>query len=276
MSFSVTLRRLTTLLTIMTTFKILSSLTSLLALSLTAAHAAETVWDEPFDGRALNANLHEHVRGTDAFVVQVDGKLLLDTNMIVGSAQAAVNTRTDHTGKFNGVREELLYNYHAHSVEVRFEIASIKGTNGSGRNVFYCSIGEDAEGNYMPQNKVLDNGIGISLEQWGEPSAWRLTYGAFRNGEGPVEVVAVLSERPSAITCTISGDSIEIELEGASISQVGNAGGAYSGGAEATVTIEDLSDVISEYTLAFGAYNLGTVASGTVVTLDRFSVKVGK
>jgi hypothetical protein len=264
------------ILSIMTDNKTFSALASCMILSFTAVHAAETVWDERFDGSVLNSNLVEFVKGVDAFVLQQDSKLLLDTNMIVGSGQAAVNTRTDQTGEFIGVGEELLYDYHAHPVEVRFDIASIQGASGSGRNVFYCSIGEDAEGNYMPQKDVLDHGIGISLEQWGDASTWRLMYGSCQNGKAESSVVAVLSELPTALTYTMTKGSISIELEGATISRVGSAGAAYPGASEVTVAIEDLSAVVSEYTLAFGAYNLGKVASATVVTLDRFSVKVGK
>lgn len=263
-------------LSIMTDYKTLSALASCMILSFSTVHAAETVWDERFEGRVLNSNLVEFVKGVDAFVVQQDSKLLLDTNMIVGSAQAAVSTRTDQTGEFNGVREEQLYDYHAHPVEVHFDIASIKGASGSGRNVFYCSIGEDADGNYMPQKDVLDNGIGISLEQWGDASTWRLSCGVFRNGKAEVAVVAVLSGLPSALTYTMTKGRIFIELEGATVDLVGSAGSAYPGASEVTVAVEDLSDVVSEYTLAFGAYNLGEVASATVVSLNRFSVKVGK
>ena len=262
----------------MTALKALSSLTSLLILSITATQAAETVWDDSFDGRARvpNSNLHEYVKGAGAVVTQGGGNLVLNTNTSAGSAQAAVNTRTDKTGEFNGVGAEFMYNYHAHPVQVHFEIDSIQGKNGKGGNVFYCSIGEDSDGNYVPQRRGLDHGVGFSLDQLAEHSIWRLSYGSYRDGKGKAKSVALLSAMPTALSFTFTKDMIHIEMAGATVKREGSAGTATPGDTKVSVSIEDLSSVISDYTLAFGAYNHGLVTSETVVKLNRFRVKVGE
>ena len=53
-------------------------------------------------------------------------------------------------------------------------------------------------------------------------------------------------------------------------------GSATGGDSELIVTLAVYSANISGYTLAFGAFNLGTVVEKTVVTLDSFSVEATK
>ena len=81
---------------------------------------------------------------------------------------------------------------------------------------------------------------------------------------------------PSAITYVLNGTQGTIQLEGATIAAVGSAGNGIVGGVELSVALADLSANISSYTMAFGAWNFGTVDEKTVVTLDAVSIVVGE
>jgi len=251
---------------------------ALLLLAAAPLQAGE-IWNDDFSGDALNSHLFTSTHGLGAGVHQADGQLVLDTAIPAGSARAQVFTESDSSGSttFNG---KPLYNFYDHEVTVSFEIAGIVGTpnENEGRNVFYFAVGDDAENSYMPQEEVLDNGLGFSLEQVtdGFPN-WRLYYSAFIDGVvARGDVVAKISEVPTSLTYTLHGTNATIQMEGATITAVGRAGSGSVGGTQLMVNLEDLSEHISGYTMAFGAYNLGAVAERTVVTLDAFSVEVAE
>ena len=97
------------------------------------------------------------------------------------------------------------------------------------------------------------------------------------NGKHTGGVAAKLNGRPDAITFTLDGTQATIQLEGTTIQARGKAGSGERGGTELTVELEDLSAMLSSYTMAFGAYNLGkaTDKSQTVVNLDSVLVTLG-
>jgi len=233
---------------------------------------ADGVWSNDFSEASLNANYTVFKAGAGAAVTQTGGQLVMNTAVVNGSAQAAVNTTTDQTGTvtiFNGAN---LYNFYNHQVKVRFDIASITGTSGTGRNVFYLSIGDDTAGNYAPQGNVLDNGIGFRIEQIS--TGWRIMYTGLVNGIESGGTVALIGGVPTAITYTLEGTSATIQMEGATITAVGSLGSGTTGGTDLTVALADLSTNISGYTMAFGAYNWGNISEKTVVTLDSITVEV--
>jgi arylsulfatase A len=236
---------------------------------------ASLTWDESFDGASLNANWTPFTQGAGAAASQVGGQLVLDSGVALSSAQAALNTTTNQDGAstFNG---QPFYNFYQHPVSMRFDIASISGVNGGGKNVFYCSIGEDAAGKYQPQQNALDDEIGFCLQQEGDPATWSVVYQALDGAQASGGTVAILSGPPSAITYVLNGTQGTIQLEGATIAAVGSAGSGTVGGVELSVALADLSANISSYTMAFGAWNFGTVDEKTVVTLDAVSIVVGE
>ena len=243
---------------------------------------AEELWRDEFDGVALRSGLEKRLRGVGALVVQRAGQLVMDTGAAVGSAQAAVSTVTDQAGREVLPGGARVFNFYDHPVKIRFDIESIAGRPavraGGSRNIFYFSIGDDAEGNYAPQAKVLDAGIGFCLEQLdtGDGPVWRIVYMALKDGssDGETGVAANLSGRPSALSVVLDGRVATINLEGAVIDKMGALGTGAKGGQSLEVELADLSSAVSGYTLAFGAYNLGTVAEKTVVTLQVVSVWV--
>ena len=250
----------------------LASITATVLLSGTCM--AGVLWDEDFSGASLNANFTEFTQGAGAEVVQAGGQLVMDTGVAAGSAHAALNTVSDQSGTLTQTNGAALYNFYNHPVQARFDIASISGSSGNKQNVFYFSVGEDADGKHMPQINVLDNGLGFRLEQTDSNSTWQIIYqaldGAANAGNG---TVAILSGAPTAITYTLSGTQAAIQLEGATFTALGIGNGTL-GGSNMTVAVADLSANISEYRLAFGAYNLGGVVEKTVVTLDAFNVEL--
>jgi hypothetical protein len=241
--------------------------------------SARELWKEDFSGDSLNGNLITSTQGIGAGVAQVDGQLVLDTALTAGSARAQVSTESDSSGSttFNG---RPLYDFHGHEVTVAFNIASIAGTpnNTQGRNVFYFAIGDDPEAVYVPQEGVLENGLGFSLEQVTDGSTfWRIFYSAITDGVvARGEVVAKISGVPSLLTYTLNGTHATIQIEGATILAIGRAGSGSVGGTQLVVNLEDLSEHISGYTMAFGAYNLGDVAERTIVSLDAISAEVAE
>jgi hypothetical protein len=251
-----------------------SIVTALLIASTTHAGA---LWDDAFDGASLNANLVQYTAGAGAGSVQARGKLVMDTGGVDGSRQAAVHTAAGPSDAMATSKGKKLYNFYDHPVTVRFDIASISGTPG-GRNLFYFSIGDDAEGNHVPQKDVLDNGIGISLEQVVVEGStyWRIYYSALEGSEAGGGVVANIAGVPTALTYTLEGTRASIELEGATVSKRGRLGSGKIGGTGLTVELADLSANISGYTMAFGAYNFGRVSEKTVVELDSFRVLLSK
>lgn len=164
-------------------------------------------------------------------------------------------------------------------MQAQFDIASISDASvGKSRNIFYFSIGEDAGGarnekiSYVPLKGALDKGLGFRLEQL--EGEWRLAYLAVFNGEHAGGVTAKLNGRPDAITFTLDGTQATIRFEGTTIQTHGKAGRGEHGGTELTVELENLSAMLSSYTMAFGAYNWGnaTDKSQTVVNLDSVLV----
>ena len=77
--------------------------------------------------------------------------------------------------------------------------------------------------------------------------------------------MANLNGLPSSITFTLDGTQAVIELEGTT---------STGGDSVLTQTLADYSANISGYTLAFGAWNMGTVTEKTIVTLDAVSIEV--
>ena len=223
------------------------------------------IWDDSFDGASVSANWTAYTQGSGASVIQSDGQLVMDVGIAVNSAQAAVNTTTDQTGSLTTFGGEKLYNFYDHPVVARFDIASINGINGDGRNVFYFTIGDDADGKFNPQSGALDEGIGFRLEQQGDPASWRILYQALEGASSIGGTVADLNSLPTAITYVLDGTQASIELEGAT---------STGGDSVLTQTLADYSANISGYTLAFGALNYGTVTEKTVVTLDAVSIEV--
>jgi len=232
------------------------------------------------NGGGVEGDLVKRVRGVGALVVQREGRLVMDTGAAVGSAQAAVTLSRDQTGRGVLPGGARVFNFYDHPVKIRFDIESVSGrpAGGPSRNVFYFSIGDDGDGNYAPQAKVLDAGIGFCLEQLdtGEGPYWRLVYTALKDGvaAGETGVAAELSGVPSAMTVALDGRVASIQLEGASISKIGGTGRGSKGGRSLEARLTDLSSDVAGYTLAFGAYNLGTVVEKTVVTLQAVSVGV--
>jgi hypothetical protein len=251
---------------------------ALLLLAAAPLQAGE-IWNDDFSGDALNSHLFPSTQGIGAGVAQADGQLVLNTALTAGSARAQVSTESDSFGSttFNG---RPLYDFHGHEVTVAFNIASIAGTpnDTQGRNVFYFAIGDDPEAVYIPQKGVLENRLVFSLEQVTDGSTfWRIYYSAITDGVvARGEVVAKISGVPSWLTYTLNGTNATIHLEGATILAIGRAGSGSVGGTQLMVNLDDLSEHISGHTMAFGAYNLGTVAERTVVTLDAFSVEVAE
>ena len=222
-----------------------------------------------------------YTRGSEAFVEQRDdGGLIMDTGSSRGSAQAAVFVDAK---QIQGIRQESPFNYHAHKIELSFDLEDIEGEpqEAGGRNVFFVTIGEDGEGNHAPQNSVLDNGIGLLLEKLklSDPGGvastiWRLSFGTYKGSLANEDVLAILNGRPTALTYVISDDAIHIKLEGAEVSAKGRGSSfAYPGGREIEVEIGEL-EPLSSYALCFGAYNLGPVDQATVVRLKEVEMSV--
>jgi len=236
---------------------------------------AVSVWNDDFTGGSVNGNFTGFTQGAGAGSTLSGGQLTMDTGVAAGSAQAGLNTTTDSTGAVSTFNGEPLYNFYNHEVSASFAIASFTGTTGSpavGRNSFYFSIGDDSDGNYMPQNNVLDDGIGFAVEQIS--TGWRLIYQSLDsvNGNGG-GVASILSGAPTDITYTLDGLLATIDIVGATFTTQGSAGTIVNPN-RVTVALSDLSDNISGYNLAFGAYNQGTVDTKTVVTLNSFDVSV--
>ena len=223
------------------------------------------VWDDSFDGAVVNTNWTEYNQGAGAGASQTGGQLVLDSGIPTGSAQATLFTTNNDDGTMTTFNGAKLYNFYDHPVKTRFDIASISGSNGLSKNVFFFSIGDDADGKYNPQANALDDGIGFRLEQAGDPSIWRIIYQALDGAVATGGTVANLNGLPSAITYTLDGTQATILLEGTT---------STGGDAELTQPLADYSANISGYTLAFGALNLGTVTEKTVVTLDAVSIEV--
>jgi len=222
-------------------------------------------------GGGINENLT--VSENAGVVSQAGGQLVLDTGLAAGTAEAAVNTLTDETGAITTFDGANLYNFYNHQVSARFDIASITGTpNGANnRNWFYFSIGDDGTGHFSQQ--LMDNGLGFVLEKLNTGSdRWRIVLSERVGGADTFPLIGDLSGLPTALIYTLSGTNITVEAEGATFT---DASWLISNG-DTTVTgaASDLSASISGYSLAFGAYNLGTVTDKTVVTLDAFSVVV--
>ncbi|VGO13650.1 Arylsulfatase [Pontiella desulfatans] len=224
------------------------------------------IWSESFGEASLNTNWTAYTQGSGASVIQTGGQLVLDASITNKSAQAALNTTTDQTGTMTTFVGEKLYNFYDHPVIARFDIASISGTNGTGKSEFFFSIGDDAVGKYQPQGNALDDGIGFRLEQAGSPGAWRIVYQALEGASASGGTVANLSGIPSAITYVMDGAQATILLE--------DSTDTSNGSSEVTVTLEDYSANITGYTLAFGVFNLGNVDTKTVATLDAVSIEV--
>ncbi|WP_168442721.1 sulfatase family protein [Pontiella desulfatans] len=222
------------------------------------------IWSDSFEG-TINTNWTEYVQGAGASVTQAGGQLVMDTGIPAGSAQAALSTTNSADGTMTTFNGEKLYNFYDHPVSARFDIASISGTNGSGRNIFFFTVGDDADGKYNPQANALDDGIGFRLEHQGDPSAWRIICQALDGAAANGGTVADLNGLPTAITYTLDGTQATIELEGTT---------STGGDSVLTETLADYSANISGYTLAFGALNYGTVTEKTVVTLDAVSIEV--
>ena len=225
-----------------------------------------SIWNDGFDA-SLNTNWTIYHNGSGSSVSQTNEQMILDTGTVAGSAQAAVNTQSNQTGSITTFNGAPLYNFYDHQVQVRFDIASMTGVPISGRTVFYLSIGEDSTGNFAPQETVLDNGVGLSIERLAG-DIWRINNASFTNGVyvGGA-VVGTISGVPAAITYTLVGTQLDIVLEGATFTA--------SGLATASATVNDISANITDYHLAFGAYNRGTVEGKTVVVLDALAVSVG-
>jgi len=255
--------------------RIVTTVSALLLLAAGPLQAA-VIWDDDFSGASLNTNFTQFRQGAGAGSTQADGQLVMDVGVTNTSAQAAVNTTTDQTGTITTFNGEKLYNFYDHQVKARFDIASISGVNGSNRNTFYFSIGDDVDGNYAPVNGALDNGIGFTLEQVTVSSStyWRLGYNHLTAGVAGGGVVADISGVPTSLTYTLEGTEAIILMLGATITKVGSFGNGTVGGTDLTVALADLSANISGYTMAFGARNQGAVDAKTVVTLNSFEVTV--
>ena len=226
---------------------------------------AGVAWNDTFDG-SLNANWTIYHNGSGSAVLQTGGQMVMDTGIKAGAAQAAVNTLTDQTGSTTTFNGADLYDFYSHQVSVRFDIASMTGVADGGRNVFYLSIGDDSIGNFAPQATVLDNGVGLSIEHL-VGDVWRINNESFVDAARVLnEIVGNISGVPSALTYTLNGTQLGIELEGATFTGTGLA--------TATSTVADLSSNITDYNLAFGGYNRGVLLEKTVVTLDDVNITV--
>ena len=181
------------------------------------------------------------------------------------STQAALYTTLNQDGDSTVSSGAKLYDFYDHPVTVRFDVASVSGQPGDKRNVFYFSIGDDAAGKYQPQSNALDDGIGFRLEQQGNPAAWRIVYQALQRASASGGTVADLNGLPTAITCTLDGTQATIELEGTTSTDHDSV---------LTQTLADVSANISGYTLAFGAWNYGTVTEKTVVILNDVTIEL--
>lgn len=231
--------------------------------------------------KAVSSALTPYTRGAEAFVEQRDdGGLIMDTGSSRGSAQASVFVDAK---KIEGICQESPFNYHVHKIELSFDLEDMEGEpqEEGGRNVFFVSIGEDSEGNHVPQNRVLDNGIGLLLEKVKLPNPggaasteWRLRFGTYKGSLANESVLAILTGRPTGLTYVISDGAIQIQLEGAEVAAKGRGSlFAFPGGTEIEVAIGEL-EPLSSYALCLGAYNLGPVDQGTVVRLKQVEISV--
>ncbi|MGB0413884.1 MAG: sulfatase [Coraliomargarita sp.] len=226
-----------------------------------------TVWDDRFTSAELNGNWTVTTQGSSATVSLAGGQLVMDVGATNTSTRAALHTTLNQNGESTVGSGAKLYDFYDHPVTVRFDIASISGQPGDKRNVFYFSIGDDADGKYQPQSNALDDGIGFRLEQQGNPAAWRIVYQALQRASASGGTVADLNGLPTAITYTLDGTQATIELEGTT---------STGGDSVLTQTLADLSANISGYTLAFGAWNFGEVAEQTIVTLNAVSIELSE
>jgi len=207
-------------------------------------------------------------------VAQINGQMVLDTGVAGSTAQAAVNTLSDETDTLTHIDGARLYNFNAHRVSARFDIASMTGApdGANNRNVFYFCIGDDVEGNFVPQS--MDDGLGIALEQLdiGNGAFFRLVVSSMSGGVETLVSLANLSGVPSALSYTLDGTEVLIEVEGATFTGSGwliaNDGTTLSG------TVGNLSANMHDYNLAFGAHNLGTVSAKTEVALESLSIAI--
>jgi len=231
---------------------------------------AGLIWSNDFSGASLDSNLSTATQGAGANVTQTGGQLKLDTAVTTGSARAQVYTQKDSSGgtTFNG---NPLYDFYNHQVSVSFNIASIAGTPGTGRNVFFVSIGEDASNFLTPVNSAMDYGQGIVIEQLS--TGWRMNGNSLNNGTATSKFLYTLSAAPTAVTYTFNGTNATISMTGATFT---SGGAGVSGQSSTSVTFDDLSGVAAfdQFNLGFGAYNQGTVTAKTLVTLDSFTAEV--
>jgi hypothetical protein len=178
---------------------------------------------------------------------------------------------------------QALYNFYDHPVELRFDIDSITGEPGApgARNVFYVSIGDDADENYVPLARGMDHGMGFCVEKLntGGGPFWRILFNALQDGQlvdDASGTVAIVSAAPSALSLTLDKGLATLRIEGATVIQMGGRGKkSRSGGDAIEVFVPDLSSLVSGYTLSFGAYNLGTVGGKTAVRLEAFYAAAG-
>jgi hypothetical protein len=250
-------------------------LTASLILSLTGFSTLTgqiTAWNDSFASGTVNSNFTQFTAGSGASVTQSGGQMILDTAVVNGSAQAAVNTTTDATGTISTFNGADLYDFYSHEVQLSFDVASMTGSTTALRNVFFISIGEDAAGNFAPISSVLDNGIGLSFEYVASTTTFRIFYNEFVNAvEQNAGVVANLSGAPTGIDLSYNGTNLNISLTGATATTIGNKGIGTIGGSDLGVVMNDLSANIGTYSIAFGSFNLGNVSAATVTTLNSFS-----
>jgi hypothetical protein len=226
-------------------------------------------------GGGLNENWTVRVNGTGASVSQSGTNMVLDTAITGGGAQAAVSTTTDETGTISTYNGEKLYNFYDHPVQARFDIDSFTGDYyGTGRNVFFFSIGYDSDGNYMPQLTLLDNGIAFAVEHLNSAPYWRLMRTKMVSGGETSDPLGTLNGAPTAITYALDGTNVTITIEGTTFAYVPPAYATSISSTKIQTTVADISANLTDYVMAFGVHNRGTVAEKTVVTLDAFSVEI--
>lgn len=234
------------------------------------------VWNDSFTNGVVNENWNQVTNTASTAISQTGGQLILDSGDTTGGAEAALHTLTDESGSVTAVNGAPLYDFYSHKVEANFDIASIAGDfNGTeGRNVFYFSIGETSVGSYFPA--ALANGIGVRVEHLDYLTGWRVIVTKTIAGAANDFCEGIIyGGAPVAMTVTLDGDAVSVRLQGASYKVVTPGWILSEGDSVMTGSWgEDLSTDISTYNLAYGAYNIGTPSSATVVTLDAVKVVV--
>jgi len=236
-------------------------LSALLLAGLTAQ--AETMWNLDFT-KEPNANAGVIATAPSSLLQDGGGQLIINTAGIPGGF-VKVYTGSDETGTITQFNGTSLYNFYDHQVVLQLDISSISGRpdGPDNRNVLYCFFGEED----------TSDAVFFRLEQLnsGTGDRWRLMYETHVATKATEKIVATFSARPKALSIALKGTEAIIEVEGAVIT---GSSIPVSGSTAMEWPVDDLSQNIQSYIIAFGAYNIGRPLTPTVVTLEGFRVDV--